>query len=85
MDQNAKTHLVNFRTSEHSYQEMKSFAEFQGISVTSMIKEAVFDWMEDFEDANDGAKLYAQWKKTGEKGVSLSDAKKEIGLVCSTD
>jgi len=71
-----KTKSLNIRISEDQYNDISSFAAFQGTSVSALFLESVMQQIEDWEDIRDADAAH----KKGEKGTPWAEVKKELGL-----
>ena len=71
-----KNMTLNIRISEQEYSTVKSFADFQGETMSGLILNTIRRMMEDWEDVRDAEEILARNEPT----VSWKDVKKEVGL-----
>ena len=69
-----KTKNMNIRIAEEEYDAIKSFADFQGYTVSEIVLNAIREQMELWEDIRDIE------SRKGEPASSLADVKKRLGM-----
>ncbi|MCL2048561.1 MAG: type II toxin-antitoxin system VapB family antitoxin [Defluviitaleaceae bacterium] len=69
-----KTKSMSINISESEYEEIKSFADFQGESISDLVLNAVREQMELWEDLKDIA------ERKDEPTSSLAEVRKRLGL-----
>ena len=70
-----KTKNMNIRITESEYEEIKSFADFQGESISELVLNAIRERMELWEDMRD---IEA---RKNESTSSWEDVQKRLGLL----
>jgi uncharacterized protein (DUF1778 family) len=73
--------MLNLRTTDDEYTEMKKFAAFQGMSVSSFILESVREKMEDWEDREAAEDFEKDFSAGRIETVSWKQVKKDAGLL----
>jgi uncharacterized protein (DUF1778 family) len=77
----ARSRILNVRTTEDEYDEIKRFAAFRGISVTEFVLESVLEKIEDWEDIQ-AIREYERDKSDGSvETVSWRQVQSEAGLL----
>jgi uncharacterized protein (DUF1778 family) len=71
----AKTKNMNIRIAESEYEEIKSFADFQGESISELVLNAIRERMELWEDMRD-----IETRKN-EPASSWDDVQKRLGML----
>ena len=69
-----KTKNMNIRITESEYEEIKSFADFQGASISELVLNAIREQMELWEDIRDIA------ARKDEPTSSLAEVKQRLGI-----
>ena len=69
-----KTKNMNIQITESEYEKIKSFAEFQGESISELVLNAIREQMELWEDIRD---IKA---REGEPTSTLAEVKQRLGL-----
>ncbi|MDR1473508.1 MAG: DUF1778 domain-containing protein [Lactobacillales bacterium] len=68
--------MLSVRTTKEEEELIKKFASFQGLSVSSLLKQAVMEKIEDEYDL----KLYQEAKKRDEKSYDINDVANDLGI-----
>lgn len=72
-----KTRMINIRATDDQYESIKDFARFQGKSVSSLLLDAVWEKIEDYEDIRDAEQIIAAHEETS----AWDDVQKAAGLL----
>ncbi|MDR2611203.1 MAG: DUF6290 family protein [Clostridiales Family XIII bacterium] len=59
-----KTKVINIRATENEYEQIQKFAAFQGVPVSSLVLDSVWERIEDWEDI-EAIKEYERDKANG--------------------
>ena len=75
-----RSKVLNVRTTEDEYNEIKNFAAFQGLSVTDFVIESVLERIEDWNDVQ-AVREYEKEKAEGHVGsISWEQVQAELDL-----
>ena len=75
-----KTSTITLRVSSQEREFIEGMAEFEGKSMSEMIKDIVLEQLEDSYDVQIADLAYQNYLDDGKKSMSLSNYAKEIGI-----
>lgn len=71
---------LTIRLNEDDRKLFEKYAEFEGKNLTSFIRDAVFEKIEDEYDYQIAVEAHEDWEKDNFETVSFEEVKKEYGL-----
>ena len=77
----ARSKILNVRTTEDEYDEIRRFAAFQGKSITDFVLESVLEKIEDWEDTQAIREYEKDKAENRIETVSWEQVKREAGLL----
>jgi len=75
-----KSKILNVRTTEQEYDEIKKFAAFHGISMTDFVLESVYERMADLEDIQAVREYEKEKSESGVDTVSWEKVQADLGI-----
>jgi uncharacterized protein (DUF1778 family) len=76
----SKSKVLNLRTTESEYDEIKKFAAFQGVSMSALVLESVREKIEDWEDMK-AVREFEENPPSRAEMIPWEQVQKELGLV----
>jgi predicted DNA-binding protein len=72
---------VTVRFTEKELEAVRAYAEIQGETISAILRDAIFERIEDEMDYRAAVKAHKEWEADGFRTVSHEEVKKHLGLV----